>query len=50
VLPQEVGRGTLLAWIGPIFGLAAVIALGKVTRENLAALRARGGVAAGGRV
>jgi NADH-quinone oxidoreductase subunit H len=39
VLPQEVDRGTLIAWIGPIFGLAAVIALAKVTRENLAALR-----------
>jgi NADH-quinone oxidoreductase subunit H len=49
VLPQEVDRGTLLAWIGPIFGLAAVLVLAKVTRENLAALRARGGVA-GGRV
>ena len=49
VLPQEVDRGTLLTWIGPIFGVAAVIVLAKVTRENLAALRARGGVA-GGRV
>ncbi|MFY9587440.1 MAG: NADH-quinone oxidoreductase subunit NuoH [Actinomycetota bacterium] len=47
VLPQEVDRGTLLAWIGPIFGLAAVIVLGKVTRENLAGLRARGAVARG---
>jgi NADH-quinone oxidoreductase subunit H len=49
VLPQEIDRGTLLAWIGPIFGLAAVIALAKVTRQNLAALRLRGGVAGGGR-
>ncbi len=48
VLPQEVDRGTLLAWIGPIFGLAGVTALAKVTRENLAALRARGGVLRGG--
>ncbi len=40
VLPQEFERATLLAWIGPIFGLAAVVVLGKVTRENLAALRA----------
>jgi NADH-quinone oxidoreductase subunit H len=50
VLPQEVDRGTLLAWIGPIFGLAAVIVLAKVTRENLAALRAARGGVAGGRV
>jgi len=48
VLPQYVHRGSLIAWIGPIFGLAAVIVLAKVTRENLAALRARGGVAGGG--
>ena len=49
VLPQEVDRGTLIAWIGPIFGLAALIALAKVTRQNLAALRAGGGTASGGR-
>jgi len=49
VLPQYVRRATLVAWIGPIFGLAVVIVLAKVTRENLAALRAaRGGVADGG--
>jgi NADH-quinone oxidoreductase subunit H len=47
VLPQEVDRGTLLTWIGPIFGLAAVIVLAKVTRENVAALRARGGLVRG---
>ena len=40
VLPQEVDRGTLIAWIGVIFGLAAVMTLAKVTRDNLASLRA----------
>ena len=49
VLPRKVDRATLIAWIGPIFGLAAVIVLSKVTRENLATLRARGGVPVGGR-
>jgi NADH-quinone oxidoreductase subunit H len=50
VLPQELDRGTLIAWIGPIFGLAALIALAKVTRDNLAALRPKEeGVAVGGR-
>jgi len=51
VLPQTASRSTLIAWIGPIFGVAAVIVLAKMTRENLAALRAKanGGVAVGGR-
>ena len=50
VLPQEIDRGTLIAWIGPIFGLAAVVALAKVTRDNLAALRAmKEGASLGGR-
>ena len=49
VLPQYVHRGTLVAWVGPVFGLAVVTVLAKVTRENLASLRAaRGGVAGGG--
>ena len=43
VLPQEIDRGTLLAWIGPVFGIATVIVLSKVTRETLSALRARAG-------
>jgi NADH-quinone oxidoreductase subunit H len=49
VLPQEVERSTLLAWIGPIFGLAGVVTLAKVTRDNLAAIRAtsKGGVVGG---
>ncbi|MGH2727883.1 MAG: complex I subunit 1/NuoH family protein, partial [Actinomycetota bacterium] len=50
VLPQEIDRSTLLAWIGPVFGLAAVATLAKVTRENLSALRAaKEGGAVGGR-
>jgi NADH-quinone oxidoreductase subunit H len=49
VLPQEVERGTLLAWIGPTFGLAAVLLLSRVTRSNVAALRAARGGEAGGR-
>ena len=50
VLPQEIDRSTMLAWIGPIFGLAAVISLAKVTRDNLSALRAaEQGGAVGGR-
>ncbi|MGH2726537.1 MAG: NADH-quinone oxidoreductase subunit NuoH [Actinomycetota bacterium] len=50
VLPQEIDRTTLLAWIGPVFGLAAVATLAKVTRENLSALRAANeGGAVGGR-
>ena len=48
VLPREVGRTTMLAWIGPIFGLAAVLVLARVTRENLAALRAARAGAQGG--
>jgi NADH-quinone oxidoreductase subunit H len=43
VLPQEVDRATMLAWIGPIFGIAAVVVLSKVTREAVAALRPREG-------
>ncbi len=50
VLPQEIDRSTLVAWIGPIFGLAAVGTLAKVTRDNLSALRAaKEGGAVGGR-
>jgi NADH-quinone oxidoreductase subunit H len=62
VLPQEVKRSTLIAWIAPIFGVAAVIVLARVTRETLAALKpkesgttksgakeSRGGVPAGSR-
>jgi NADH-quinone oxidoreductase subunit H len=54
VLPQEVKRSTLIAWIAPIFGVAAVIVLARVTRETLAALKpaareSGGGVPAGGR-
>ena len=49
-LPQEIDRSTMLAWIGPIFGLAAVFTLAKVTRDNLSALRAaKEGGAFGGR-
>jgi NADH-quinone oxidoreductase subunit H len=48
VVPQEVDRGTLIAWIGPIFGVAAVVVLAKFTRENLASLRPAKGGAGGG--
>jgi NADH-quinone oxidoreductase subunit H len=53
VLPQEVKRSTIVAWVAPIFGVAAVIVLARVTRETLAALKPKaaegGGVPAGGR-
>jgi NADH-quinone oxidoreductase subunit H len=52
VLPQEIDRGTLIGWVGPIFGLAMLVVLAKVTRETLASIRGqaatRGGVPAGG--
>jgi NADH-quinone oxidoreductase subunit H len=49
VVPREVDRATLIAWIGPIFGISTVAVLARVTRQNLAALKARGGAASGGR-